>query len=237
MVQGLEELRSRSTAGRQLDLALRTLANEAEAPLAVFRAAGLPDQIGEYAVMPDETYQPLAVRLHAGDAKTVIRNLPCDAVGSGPLHWLGERLHSPDSDVGFAARVLRAIEVIRERLKAAAERDDAVTVGVINEAIWLGTSAKALRAEFLDGPDVAASRTQAGHQRTGGLIRGAKRRAEAAGDRARWQVEALRVWGERPDLSARAVARIIAKRLGGSPHTIRAAIQRLDGDHCTQSID
>lgn len=237
VAEGLTELHARSAPARQLDLALRTLANEAEAPLAVFRQAGLPDRLGDYAIMPDGTCRPLAVRERPGDTKTLIQDLPHEAVGHGPLHWLGERLHPPDSDVGFAARVLRAIEAIRERLKAAAEGGDIEAVRIINEAIWLGMSANALRAEFLDGPAVAASRRQAAHQKAGGLTRGQERRAEAARRIAAWQAEAIRIWAERSDLPTRAVARIVAKRVGGSPHTIRTAIKKVDCEHCTSSND
>lgn len=231
MVVLLDRLKCRMTAGGQLDSALGKLNEVALVALAVFEKAGLPSKIGHYARLPaNGGYLPLAIRQTPISRLEEVNPWPPDAEGELPLHRLGEREHPRDSAVGFAARVLAAVEQSRERLRSAAEAQDWERVRAINETLALQASAEALRREFLDGPQVAASLRADDNRRTGGAVNAKNAKCVARREHIAWETEAHRVRQDNPALSNIRVAALVKANLNLSvtPRSITRALRKLD---------
>ena len=215
----------------QLDMALATLAKISDAAVAIYRAAGLPDQLGTYALLDDGAYLPLEIRTTSSARLTVVNEMPLGA-HSLSLASVGERECGIDSAVGFAARMLESVEMLRERLRAAAIRNDRDEVISINRALWLQDAAQALRLEFVEGPDIAVARTLHQSQLLGGATQGSLNKAKADKRRRAWQEAAIELWRINPNMSVNSAATRLAAHFDGhanfaaKPDTIRKAIKK-----------
>lgn len=231
MVTLLNRLQGTMTPDSQLNTALNSLKGAALEALAVFENAGLPSKIGFYAILPDGGgYLALTVRETPISRLEEVNAWPPDAEGRFSLHGLGERERPRDSAVGFAARVLAAVEQLRDRLKSAAEDQDWEQVNAINQALALNASAQALRREFLDGPHVAASLKADENRRSGGAVTAMNTRREAHRKHLEWHAAAERLRRENPALSETRVAALVKSSLGLSvaPRSITRALRKLD---------
>lgn len=229
MVAGLTKMRDRLDAEQQIDSAILSLSRAAAEALDVFKSAGLPDRLGTYAVMTDESYVPIEVRQTPNDKLVHVNDVPAQAVGVMSLWGLGQREHAPDSPIGFAARVIEIVEGLRDRLRDAAERGSYEEVRSINEALLLREASLALWLEFVEGPDIASSRARREVQQEGGRARGGQVSGEAKVRHEVWQSAADEIWARKPELTKQAVARAIQALLAASEHpgalnTIRSII-------------
>ena len=215
----------------QLDKALATLAKISDAAVAIYQVAGLPNQLGTYALRDDGTYLPLEIRLTSSARLTVVNETPTGARVLS-LASIGEREHGIDSAVGFAARVLESVEMLRDRLRAAALRNDRDEVTSINRALWLQDAAQALRLEFVEGPDIATARALHQSQLLGGVTQGGLNKAKADKRRRAWQGAANELWRINPSMSVNSAATRLAAQFGSNPElaakpdTIRKAIKK-----------
>ncbi|PZO03845.1 MAG: hypothetical protein DCF28_06675 [Alphaproteobacteria bacterium] len=226
IARGLAQMRDRDGAEQQIDSAILRLTRAADEALDVFKKAGLPSQLGTYAAMTDGSYLPIEVRQTPGSRLTTENAMPDEAMGVLTLSAIGQRNYAPDSPVGFAARVIEIVEDLRDRLRAAAERDRFEEVRSINDALLLREASLALRLEFVEGPDIASSRARRERQQEGGSARG-KQIAGAARARHRmWQATADDIWARHPTWEKAKVVRAVAARHSVPVNTIRAVIEK-----------
>lgn len=137
-----------------------------------------------------------------------------------------------DDISGFAARLLFQVGIVKNQIMGLAPNSP--TLFLVRDVLRLAAQYNALKAEWIDGPDVAASRDA---QRARGEGGRQKARAGASVIQRRhkaWQTCAERIWRERPDLTKAAVARAVATKyraedeLSGAANTIRAVINKPD---------
>lgn len=129
---------------------------------------------------------------------------------------LGERIIGPDTEAALAGRILSEL-----RMMEIAARDNNTDL-MRRAAMAAGALGEVFSIEFEYGPML--SNLSALEQGRATRARNAK----AAGDleRARVQGWANEVWADKPALSAKSVAMIVAKRHGGNPDTIRRQIKK-----------
>ncbi len=233
VVKALVRMSREQSLEGQLDMALATLAKVSDAAVAIYRAAGLPDQLGTYALLDDGAYLPLEIRITSSARLTAVNEMPTNARVLS-LASVGEREYGIDSAVGFAARMLESVEMLRERLRAAALRNNRDEVTSINRALWLQDAAQALRLEFVEGPDIAMARALHQSQLSGGVTQGGLNKAKADKRRRAWQEVAIELWRINPKLSVNSMAARLAAHFDGhpkfaaKPDTIRKAIKKPD---------
>lgn len=154
------------------------------------------------------------------------------------LWWENEDLLmqglSADSARGFAIRMMLGAGPINARIMGIEPMRTEDSIFLVRDVLRFAAQYNSLRAEWVDGPDVAGARAAQVGRAEGGRQKARATNASVRRRRMAWQREAVAIWLKNPSLTKIAVARIIASRfksdeaLSSSAHTIRAVIRKPD---------
>lgn len=159
-------------------------------------------------------------------------------VESDGLWWKDDTLLmqglAADSARGFAIRMMFDAGPITSRIMGLQPMVPEDSIFLVRDVLRFAARYNALRAEWVDGPDVARERAAQAARAEGGRQAAQETQRIARLRRKVWQREAEVIWQNSPSLSKFAVARQISLRLksnpalSGSVHRIRAVIQKPD---------
>jgi hypothetical protein len=130
------------------------------------------------------------------------------------------RGHAPDDPVGFAARMVDYVALLRER-RASGSYDNAMMMALFLGVNWARSGLKEKHQAVWDTGH--AQRKYLGEQRE---ITNRLRHDDRAAEWTRWNQEAAQVWGRNSALSKFAVAERVKRNLG-LPDSIRTIRDRL----------
>lgn len=190
---------------------------------AVYRRHGLPTCYKCWRAGPDEPWQPIDQR--PDGARMVGESYSL-------VYKIGEEVADADSEVGFATAILAKVHDARLHLNGS---EDANLWRAFAYGATIAQNSEILHLEFGLAGWIGPGRLQAAGRREGGLARAKDARAFAQARQRVWCGENAKL---NPALSQRSRAKLIARKLKGTPQeaaesTIRKAIAKMDHQHTT----